>query len=164
LSCGKAIGFGKLPSDIPKPIAYNCGTCFCFSFWSLYRWPCIFSFDGESAGQRAGPLTASHILQILKRLLHQTCSTLIKIRAAAWPFRYRIGAVAFPISRNQNEIYSRLSFLNATTESQAKYHRDRVPEKPKRGCFGPGFANRLALSFGRAVRSGTAGRGRQGGM
>jgi len=74
LSCGKAIGFGKLPSDIPKPIAYNCRTCFCFSFCSLYRWPCIFSFDGESAGQRAGPLTASHILhQILKRLLHETC-------------------------------------------------------------------------------------------
>ena len=28
--------------------------CFYFSFWSLYRWPCICSFGGESGGQRAG--------------------------------------------------------------------------------------------------------------
>jgi hypothetical protein len=51
LSCGKAIGFGKLPSDTPKPTACNCHMCFYFSFWSLYRWPCTCSFDEEFGGQ-----------------------------------------------------------------------------------------------------------------
>jgi hypothetical protein len=58
----------------------------------------------------------------------------------------RSASVAFSLS--EQKFCSRMSFLNAATESRAKHHRDRVPEKPKRGFFGPGFANRLALSFG----------------
>jgi hypothetical protein len=50
---------------------------FLFFILVVTPWPCICSFDGESGGQRAGPLAASHILtlklQILKRLLHEAC-------------------------------------------------------------------------------------------
>ena len=58
---------------------------------------------------------------------------------AAWPFLYR---------GNLQSVFFKCGDGKAKPTS-----RDRVPEKPKRGFFGPGFANRLALSFGWRLRT-----------
>ena len=51
----------------------------------------------------------------------------------------RSASVAFSLS--EQKFCSRMSFLNAATESRAKHHRDRVPEIPPKNAVALGQAS-----------------------